>query len=257
MANKLDYTKKKRVVKACDSCRLKKTKCNGQQPCERCSLDDKICIYTERKKTKDKIYSSEHVELLESRLELINKSFVKLCEIIKLDDKTALDAFKENLIYNQNKDSHISINQAISLLGENSSSPIDSETDHEILFDDNKTPDLSPILNPLNSQINSQQLPFFDLLPIEDNSSNNLLSPLSAPSSDTSSMLFTLNETSSDFSMLDSYNPRRSSSTITSPSISSSNSITKLPKFSNNFTPAITLESLANDLYTTDEFVQF
>lgn len=115
--NSLDNSKKKRVGKACDSCRLKKTKCNGKQPCERCTADNKICIYTERKKSKDKVYSSEYVELIDRRLSLVNKSLLKLCELVKLNKKSELAAFVNDLDYNESDEiSPISVNQAISLL---------------------------------------------------------------------------------------------------------------------------------------------
>ncbi|GAV26882.1 hypothetical protein PMKS-000343 [Pichia membranifaciens] len=113
----LDSMKKKRVGKACDSCRLKKTKCNGKQPCERCTADNKICIYTERKKSKDKVYSSEYVELIDRRLSLVNKSLLKLCEMVKLNKKSDLMSFIKDLEYNESDEiSPISVNQAISLL---------------------------------------------------------------------------------------------------------------------------------------------
>lgn len=130
--NNNDSNKKKRVGKACDSCRLKKTKCNGKQPCERCILDNKFCIYTERKKSKDKMYSSEYVELIDKRLSLVNKSLIKLCELLKLNKSVELEKFAKNLVYDQdNSVSPISINQAISLLiNTNDDFDHDHESDH-------------------------------------------------------------------------------------------------------------------------------
>lgn len=302
MANRLEYSKKKRVVKACDSCRLKKTKCNGQQPCERCTIDGKICIYTERKKTKDKVYSSEHVELLESRLDLINRSFLKLCEYIKLNNSEYLDDFKNKLHFDDSKDQHISINEAILLIGEtpdldaaNSdfiTSPVDYNNAHHNINDNNhhrlhhdnncretqnhlqnlgvsnsadvtsencfspnsdSTPTsphvhidttLSPALNPLDDQLlddvgNGVPMLGFTTIDLEKSQNYNnstqlsadLLSPISAPSSitsESSSMLFDLNEPIDELSYMDTFVPRRSSSSITSPSISSTNSISKI-----------------------------
>ncbi|KAK6868243.1 Fluconazole resistance protein 1 [Candida tropicalis] len=70
--------KKKRVGKACDSCRIKKTKCDGKKPCNRCILDNKICVFTEKKKPKEKKHPLGYVELLETRLDILTKSFEKL-----------------------------------------------------------------------------------------------------------------------------------------------------------------------------------
>ena len=127
-------SRKKRVGKACDSCRLKKTKCNGKQPCERCTLDNKICVYTERKKTKDKIYTGEHVELMEKRLDMVSKSLLKLCEMMKTEKREELAHFISNLEYNKGDEvSAVSINQAISLLidSNDQSDSEDIESDHQ------------------------------------------------------------------------------------------------------------------------------
>lgn len=66
---------RKRVCKACDRCRLKKSKvsgsifeiiyisvqtltlqCDGSSPCGRCRADNAICVFGERKKAHDKVY---------------------------------------------------------------------------------------------------------------------------------------------------------------------------------------------------------
>lgn len=73
--------KKKRVCKACDSCRIKKTKCNGMKPCMRCISNNKICTYTERRRSKDKSYPAGYVELLETRLDILTRSLKKLFEM--------------------------------------------------------------------------------------------------------------------------------------------------------------------------------
>ncbi|GME99292.1 unnamed protein product [Ambrosiozyma monospora] len=109
--------KKKRVGKACDSCRLKKTKCSGKHPCEKCQADNKICIYTERKKSRDKVFSYEYVELIEKRLNMVNKSLMQLCKMVKLEQTDQLSTFAKNLQYNAyDETTPISINQAITLL---------------------------------------------------------------------------------------------------------------------------------------------
>ncbi|KIW75101.1 hypothetical protein Z517_11872 [Fonsecaea pedrosoi CBS 271.37] len=58
---------RKRVCKACDRCRLKKSKCDGASPCSRCKADNAICVFGERKKSHDKVYPKGYVEMLESQ----------------------------------------------------------------------------------------------------------------------------------------------------------------------------------------------
>ncbi|ODV79346.1 uncharacterized protein CANTADRAFT_6482 [Suhomyces tanzawaensis NRRL Y-17324] len=77
----LHHTKKKRVGKACDSCRIKKTKCDGKKPCSRCILDNKICVFTEKKKQREKSHPVGYVELLETRLDILTKALEKLVEL--------------------------------------------------------------------------------------------------------------------------------------------------------------------------------
>jgi len=68
----IDNNVRKRVCKACDRCRLKKSKvrrgthscnafanilqCDGASPCGRCKVDNAICVFGERKKSHDKVY---------------------------------------------------------------------------------------------------------------------------------------------------------------------------------------------------------
>ncbi|KAK7540688.1 uncharacterized protein J3D65DRAFT_548914 [Phyllosticta citribraziliensis] len=58
---------RKRVCKACDRCRLKKSKCDGSSPCGRCKADNAICVFGERKKSHDKVYPKGYVEMLEQQ----------------------------------------------------------------------------------------------------------------------------------------------------------------------------------------------
>ncbi|KAL4919102.1 hypothetical protein BDW62DRAFT_210046 [Aspergillus aurantiobrunneus] len=58
---------RKRVCKACDRCRLKKSKCDGAKPCGRCRADNTLCVFGERKKAHDKVYPKGYVEMLEQQ----------------------------------------------------------------------------------------------------------------------------------------------------------------------------------------------
>ncbi|KAF2144734.1 uncharacterized protein K452DRAFT_285054 [Aplosporella prunicola CBS 121167] len=62
-----DNNIRKRVCKACDRCRLKKSKCDGANPCSRCKADNTICVFGERKKSHDKVYPKGYVEMLEQQ----------------------------------------------------------------------------------------------------------------------------------------------------------------------------------------------
>ncbi|KAF9887147.1 hypothetical protein FE257_010522 [Aspergillus nanangensis] len=62
-----DNNVRKRVCKACDRCRLKKSKCDGGNPCGRCRADNAICVFGERKKAHDKVYPKGYVEMLEQQ----------------------------------------------------------------------------------------------------------------------------------------------------------------------------------------------
>ncbi|KAL4860633.1 hypothetical protein BDV12DRAFT_209008 [Aspergillus spectabilis] len=57
---------RKRVCRACDRCRLKKSKCDGDNPCSRCRVDNSICVFGKRK-TVHKAYPRSYVEKLEQQ----------------------------------------------------------------------------------------------------------------------------------------------------------------------------------------------
>lgn len=106
MSPESEHSRKRRVGKACDLCRIKKTKCDGMKPCSRCTADNKICIYTERKKPTNKAYPPGYVELLETRIDLL----------LKLLDKVVRLALEgENLLFLLH-DGQLSVNDVILLL---------------------------------------------------------------------------------------------------------------------------------------------
>ncbi|KAJ5546947.1 hypothetical protein N7494_004532 [Penicillium frequentans] len=58
---------RKRVCKACDRCRLKKSKCDEAKPCSRCRSDNAICVFGERKRAHAKVYPQGYAEKLEQQ----------------------------------------------------------------------------------------------------------------------------------------------------------------------------------------------
>lgn len=76
--NRIFRVKRKHVLKACDRCRVKKTKCDGNQPCNRCSTYNHPCLFRERKATQTKVYSRDFVEMLESQHSLVVKALQRL-----------------------------------------------------------------------------------------------------------------------------------------------------------------------------------
>ncbi|KAF3765130.1 hypothetical protein M406DRAFT_346877 [Cryphonectria parasitica EP155] len=68
----------KRVWKACERCRMKKTKCDGEFPCKRCKDDGLVCTAGVRKKTEFKQLPRGYAEVLE------NTQFALIATVQKL-----------------------------------------------------------------------------------------------------------------------------------------------------------------------------
>ncbi|KAL1311819.1 hypothetical protein AAFC00_001897 [Neodothiora populina] len=58
---------RKRIARACEGCRLRKTKCDGGKPCRKCKASNIICTTWRSKKPKDKVYAKGYVDVLERR----------------------------------------------------------------------------------------------------------------------------------------------------------------------------------------------
>ncbi|KAG6019573.1 hypothetical protein E4U19_007060 [Claviceps sp. Clav32 group G5] len=58
--------RQKRVWKACERCRMKKTKCDGEFPCKRCKDDGLVCTAGVRKKVEYKQLPRGYAEVLEN-----------------------------------------------------------------------------------------------------------------------------------------------------------------------------------------------
>ncbi|OJJ06498.1 hypothetical protein ASPVEDRAFT_45870 [Aspergillus versicolor CBS 583.65] len=80
-ANSPDALERKRTAKACDRCRLKKTKCRGSQPCDRCTVDNSICTFDRPRKVCERTYPKGYVELLEKQQDVLVGGLQKLYAI--------------------------------------------------------------------------------------------------------------------------------------------------------------------------------
>ncbi|CAP78992.1 hypothetical protein N7489_004637 [Penicillium chrysogenum] len=58
---------RKRACKACDRCRLRKSKCDGASPCSRCRADTSVCVFGERKIAHNKVYPKGYVEMIQQQ----------------------------------------------------------------------------------------------------------------------------------------------------------------------------------------------
>lgn len=125
--------KKKRVGKACDNCRLRKTKCNGKKPCDKCLLDNKLCTFSERRREKEKHYPPGYLDLLETRCNLLSKSIVKLVDLSLTGHDMKL--FFGNVKYQNDgndEDPKVNINKIIECLIQNN----DLLKDEPIVWDE-------------------------------------------------------------------------------------------------------------------------
>ncbi|KAI4219937.1 MAG: hypothetical protein L6R36_007979 [Xanthoria steineri] len=62
-----EISPRQRVSKACDRCRMKKSKCDLSRPCGRCKQDDQPCNFEKPKIDKEKIHPKGYPEFLENQ----------------------------------------------------------------------------------------------------------------------------------------------------------------------------------------------
>ncbi|KAG2175040.1 hypothetical protein INT43_006102, partial [Umbelopsis isabellina] len=69
-------TKRAKTTRACDECRKRKVKCDGAQPCQRCSKNDIQCVFAKLPPKRGP--PKQYVEVLETRLRLIEKALMEI-----------------------------------------------------------------------------------------------------------------------------------------------------------------------------------
>ncbi|KIW87630.1 uncharacterized protein Z519_11604 [Cladophialophora bantiana CBS 173.52] len=67
-----------RVSRACERCRVKKAKCDGEKPCRRCDLDKAPCSYKIRRKTESSSTNQRYTNLLLQHQEALTAGVVEL-----------------------------------------------------------------------------------------------------------------------------------------------------------------------------------
>ncbi|ODQ78986.1 hypothetical protein BABINDRAFT_8608 [Babjeviella inositovora NRRL Y-12698] len=113
-----DAGKKRRVTRACDECRKRKVKCDGQQPCIHCSVYSYECIYstpirTSRKRKRDR--PSSRTELLEALVQRL------LPGVDISEDKLDLALLAKTV-----QGEHIDVNRVVSQYNKEAEVPIQS-----------------------------------------------------------------------------------------------------------------------------------
>lgn len=99
--------KRLRVSHACDNCRLRKKKCDGQQPCKLCKNSENECIYSDRRRLPagTVLTSGESEELAplpprDVALKLLWESWSRACVLFRFYHRPSLvrilDSFYEN-----------------------------------------------------------------------------------------------------------------------------------------------------------------
>ncbi|KAG4430084.1 hypothetical protein IFR05_014429 [Cadophora sp. M221] len=88
-------SKRKRIRRACDDCRGRKTKCDGEQPCEACINYNQECTYSTDKKAR---YGGPlYVEELEKKIERLQYALVQFVPGINIKRVLASDHASQTL----------------------------------------------------------------------------------------------------------------------------------------------------------------
>merc|ERR1712000_734545 len=67
-----------RVSRACERCRIKKAKCDGERPCRRCNLDSAVCSFKVRRKPESASATQRYTNLLLQHHSALTAGVLKL-----------------------------------------------------------------------------------------------------------------------------------------------------------------------------------
>ncbi|KAK9321323.1 hypothetical protein V1517DRAFT_175550 [Lipomyces orientalis] len=145
--------KRERVGRACDACRIKKSKCDGSKPCSRCVSDDKVCVFRDRKRSTDKLFSGNYVDLLHSRIEVLQIGIELLVQRLNrgdtiaylLDDKgkISINRVLDNLFLNSVENDDLAVMEQSSPSSATVSSDATSDGDDDVDENDDVEPPAS------------------------------------------------------------------------------------------------------------------
>ncbi|CDR45554.1 CYFA0S19e00320g1_1 [Cyberlindnera fabianii] len=149
--------KRKRVTRACDECRKKKVKCDGQQPCIHCTVYSYDCTYdqpTNRKKT------GADLHLIEAKLRAAEQVLhLLLPDIDVFESNFSYETFEEQYTKLTSSDGSIKLQELADEYTKNAPPPIkpdpDAATPNSITSGSRPTP-TTGTLTPTTQQ--SQQL---------------------------------------------------------------------------------------------------
>ncbi|KAF9883972.1 hypothetical protein FE257_002413 [Aspergillus nanangensis] len=73
---------RKRSIRACDRCKLKKAKCDGDNPCHRCNSDMSPCVFGKKTQSK-RVYAKGYVDLLERQHERLIHGVQRMYDLVR------------------------------------------------------------------------------------------------------------------------------------------------------------------------------
>ncbi|OJJ72696.1 hypothetical protein ASPBRDRAFT_195371 [Aspergillus brasiliensis CBS 101740] len=69
---------RKRVTKACQRCKVKKSRCSGDAPCESCKATNAVCTYREDRPKRHRVFTQSYVQLIEDQRDMLVRGIREL-----------------------------------------------------------------------------------------------------------------------------------------------------------------------------------